>query len=113
MRKRPRFVVAFIPKTFSALCTLQNQAFIVAARVVRNDNDNDGDDDGRERPSSPFVVVVEKVFEDFFATKIIVVVDFDDDDDVLEMAFPPEHHSHRTDARPPKGKRLRLRCCCG
>jgi hypothetical protein len=112
MRKRPRFVVAFIPKTFSALCTLQNQAFIVAARVVRNDNDNDGDDDGRERPSSPFVVVVEKVFEDFFATKIIVV-DFDDDDDVLEMAFPPEHHSHRTDARPPKGKRLRLRCCCG
>ena len=66
MRKRPRFVVAFIPKTFSALCTLQNQAFIVAARVVRNDNDNDGDDDGRERPSSPFVVVVEKVFEDFF-----------------------------------------------
>ena len=93
MRKRPRFVVAFIPKTFSALCTLQNQAFIVAARVVRNDNDNDGDDDGRERPSSPFVVVVEKVFFE----------------DVLEMAFPPEHHQHRTDARPPpqKGKRPR------
>ena len=59
-----------------------------AASTTPRDGD---DDDDRERPSSPFVVVV----------SVVVVVEEVFFEDVLEMAFPPEHHQHRTDARPP------------